>query len=539
MSNRRMLLGVGITLSLFATACDPDGLTDANNNPNDPVDAPSATLFTNSARLAAARWLDGVNGTRYGFLPQHMAQVQYPDDDQYLAARLGASATANLFNNSYNAELKDLDILIDRGKAASEPGLWAPAMVLSSWEFGVVTDVFGDVPFTEAFADAATLRPAYDPQQDVYDSIFVRLDEASDALASASNELGDGDPIYGGDPASWRRFANSLRLRHAMRLANNAGELSSGRVAAEVTAAAGDAGGLILTNAQNAELEWPGNGIYDHPWATNFKSRDDNRVSYRFIEIMRTLNDPRVTVLAMPAETPLAEIDSQTINYCPSSPTTCYVGLMNALTHDEASPLLPNTSRVGEIFYPGVTAYGVFGGTGGAYPSRFFTAAETEFLLAEAAQRGIGTVPGTAQSHYENGIRRHMEMLGIPSTTIDAYIAQPAVAYAGGTAGLIQIATQKWIALFTDPIQAWAEVRRTCQPAIVEPGPEARFEVLPRRLQYSTTEAAVNADERREAVVRQWGTAGGDVMTNRIYWDTDTFTAANPTYVAGCSDASQ
>src|SRR5687768_607930 len=98
MTNRTLLLSLGSALAMFAMGCDADTLTEANNNPNDPTDAPSSALFTNSARLAAARWIDGVGGTRYGFLPQHLAQVQYPDDDQYLPARLGAAATSGLFN---------------------------------------------------------------------------------------------------------------------------------------------------------------------------------------------------------------------------------------------------------------------------------------------------------------------------------------------------------------------------------------------------------------------------------------------------------
>jgi hypothetical protein len=535
MINRKLFLSLS-TVALFATACDADKVTEANNNPNDPTDAPSTALFTNAARLAAARWLDGVNGTRYGFLPQHMAQVQYPDDDQYLAARLGASATANLFNNSYNSELADLAIIIDRGQTSNTPGEWAPAQILSQWEFGVLTDVFGDVPYSEAF-DPTILKPAYDPQADIYTGIFAELNAASDALASATNVLGNGDPIYAGDPASWRRFANSVRLRHAMRLAN-VGASEATRVNAEVAAAvAGTEGGLILTNAQNAQIEWDGNGIYDHPWATNFKTRDDNRVSTRFIRMMRDYNDPRVAVLAQPAEQVIAEDPVRTLNYCPGGGATCYVGLANALTQTTASPLIPNTSRPGAIFYPGATAYGTFGGSGGSYPSFFMTAAEVEFLLAEAAERNIGGVTGAA-THYVNGITRHMEMLGIVPAAIAAYLAQPGVAYAGGTAGLIQIAQQKWIALFSDPIQAWAEVRRTCQPAFVEPGPNARFDTIPRRLQYSTTENAVNAAEKNEAVERQWGASGVDNMTNRIYWDVNTFTASNPTYQAGCSDSS-
>ena len=535
MNNRKLFLSLS-TVALFATACDADKVTEANNNPNDPTDAPSTALFTNATRNAAARWLDGVNGTRYGYLPQHQAQVQYPDDDQYQAARLGASATSNLFNGSYNTELADLAIIIDRGQTSNTAGEWAPAQVLTQWEFGVLTDVFGDVPYSEAF-DPTVLKPAYDAQADIYTGIFTELNTASDALATATNVLGNGDPIYGGDPASWRRFANSLRLRHAMRLAN-VGAAEATRVAAEVAAAvAGTEGGLILTNDQNAEVVWPGNGIYDNPWATSFKTRDDNRASARFIRMMRDYNDPRVAVLAQPAEQVIAEDPVRTLNYCPGGGSTCYVGLTNALTQTTASPLIPNTSRIGAIFYPGATAYGTFGGSGGSYPSFFMTAAEVEFLLAEAAQRGIGGVTG-AQAHYTNGITRHMELLGIAPAAIAAYLAQPAVGVLqAGNAGLIQIAQQKWVALFSDPIQAWSEVRRTCQPFFVEPGPNARFAIIPRRLQYSTTENAVNAGEKNEAVERQWGVGGVDNMTNRIYWDVNTFSAAsNPTYQAGCSD---
>jgi hypothetical protein len=533
MMNKRVFLSLGAALAMFATACDADKVTEANNNPNDPTDAPSSALFTNAARNAVTRWTDGVNGTRYGYLPQHQAQVQYPDDDSYLAGRLGAAATSGLFNSSYNVELQDLQVVIDRGMTANDPGLWGPAQVLSSWEFGVLTDVFGDVPFTEAF-DPTVLNPAYDPQQAIYTGLFANLNSASDALATASNELSDGDPIYGGDPASWRKFANSLRLRHAMRLTNVAAEAT--RINTEVAAAvAASEGGLILTNAENAAMVWPGDGIYDNPWATSFKSRDDNRISTRFMRLMRDKNDPRVSVLAMPAETVIGEDPARTLNYCPGGGSTCYVGLANALTQATASPLVPNTSRLGAVFFPGVTAYGTFGGSGGTYPSHLMLAAEVEFLLAEAAERGIGGVTNAAL-HYNNGITRHMEMLGIPAADITAYLAQPSVAYVPGNAGLIQIAEQKWIALFTDPIQAWSEVRRTCQPAIVEPGPSARFSIIPRRLQYSTTERNVNRAQYDVAVMRQWNDAGGDVMTNRIYWDNATGWAASPTYQAGCSE---
>jgi hypothetical protein len=544
MTNRRSFLILGATLAMFATACDSDKVTEANNNPNDPTDAPSTALFTNSVRLGAARWLDGVGGTRYGFLAQHFAEVQYPDDDTYQSARLGAAATTPLFDRSYSAELQDLDLLIDRGITANDAGLWGPALVLSTWEFGVLTDVFGDIPFTETFQAREITQPAYDPQKTVYDSIFVRLNAASDALASADASLGSGDPIYGGDPESWRRFANSLRLRHAVRLANVGSELA--RINSEIAAArAASEGGLIEENDQNATLVWPGDGIYDNPWANNFKGRDDHRLSTRFMSIMRDLQDPRVTKLAMPAPTVIPEIHTVevgdetiahdvTINYCPGGGATCYVGLANALTQDIASPLIPNTSRPGEIFYPGVTAYGTFGGPGKAFPSFFFTAAETNFLLAEAAERGWGGLSAAqAPIYYNRGITRAMELLGIDAGDITTYLARPGVAYVAGPAGLTQIAVQKWLALFTDQIQAWTEVRRTCQPAIVEPGPFARFDTIPRRLQYSTTDRAVNRTQYNEGVAGL--TPSSDVMTARFYWDNRAGWLISPTFAAGCS----
>lgn len=531
MINRKLLIGVGVALAV--TACNTDKLTEANKNPNDPESAPSAALFTNSARVSAARWLDGVGGTRYGFLPQHLAEVQYPDDDTYQSSRLGANATSGLFDASYSAELQDLKLVMQRGKEANQPGLWAPPTILSSWEFGVLTDVFGPIPFTEALTPGIT-SPSYDPQKTVYDSLFLRLNAAADALASASNELGTaGDPIYGGDPASWRKFANSLRLRHAMRLMNVATEAA--RVSSEVAAAvAATEGGLIDDNSENARLVWPGDGVYDNPWANNFKGRDDHRISDRFLAIMSQWQDPRLGVLAM-SITPADTVHTNFVkNYCPTT-TTCFSGLANALTQAQASPLVPNTSRPGAIFYPGVTSYGTFGGPGKSYPSYYFTAAETYFLLAEAAQRGIGGLTaGQAANYYNLGITRNMELLGIGATAIATYLAQPGVAYTPGNAGLIQIATQKWIALYTDPIQAWAEVRRTCQPAIVQPGPSARFNVIPRRLQYSNTDFSVNKVEYTKGVEQL--TPQADAMTSRFYWDNSAGWSASPTYQLGCSD---
>ena len=110
------------------------------------------------------------------------------------------------------------------------------------------------------------------------------------------------------------------------------------------------------------------------------------------------------------------------------------------------------------------------------------------------------------------------------ASAINAFLANPAIAYQGGTAGLRQIAQQKWIALFSDGVEAWSEWRRTCVPATVKPGPAAVINTVPRRYQYSTREHSVNATNVDEAVARQ----GTDAFTTRMYWDSQP--TAAPTY---------
>jgi hypothetical protein len=127
------------------------------------------------------------------------------------------------------------------------------------------------------------------------------------------------------------------------------------------------------------------------------------------------------------------------------------------------------------------------------------------------------------------GIRANMEMLGVSQAAITAYLAQPSVIYAGGTAGLQQIAQEKWLALIIDPMNAWSELRRTCAPAFVEPGPQAITTVLPRRFYYSTGERGTNGTNLQAAIDSQ----GADNFNTRIYWDTAP--TAAPTYTAGCN----
>ena len=513
------LASLGVAVVLGMSACDPDKLTRVNEDPNNPTSAPPQAVFTYATRIAMSRWF-GSNPTNMRgpvLTTQQLAQVQYPDEDQY--ARLDGTVTDGSFINSYAQELKNFQAVIDAGKAGDQPLLWGPAQVMRSLIFGYITDTWGDVPYSEALkgdADEPIIQPAYDAQKDIYTGLFNDLNEAVTAIAAGGGSgLGAADPIYGGNATKWERFGNSLRLRHAMRLAN----VDPTTARAQITAALAAPGGVMQSNADNAQMNWPGDGVYDNPWSVNNQGRDDHRLSNTLLNQMIPYNDPRIAIYAQPTLC----FQDPTATGCPASPPK-YAGMPNGLTATDAATYSLISSRPGEVFYStdrfcnDCTEL-----SGASFPSFVLTYAEVAFTLAEAAERGW--IPGSAAAYYAAGIQASMEQWGVTDQAeIDAYLAQPAIAYQAGTAGLGQIALQKWIALYTDGVEGWSEWRRTCVPSTVVPGPAAVISTVPRRYQYSIREHSVNSANLDVAMSRQ----GADEFTSRIYWDSNP--TAAPTY---------
>jgi hypothetical protein len=499
-----------VALALGLYSCNNDTITTLNKNPNSPEDVPPGPLFTEASRLSVARWFGGIDLRTYEWIVQQLSEVQYNDEDRYL--RVHAADTEGSFNGAYAGELKDLTQIIAKGQATSDPGIYAPAVALRTLVFSFVTDSWGDIPYSQALKGdsvGSSLTPTYDKQKDIYTDFFAVLDKASKDLAGASNGLGDADPIYGGDPASWQKFINSLRLRLAIRVVNVDPALAS----AQIAAARNAPGGLILTNADNAYFPWPGDGVYNNPWADNLGGRDDWRMSDRLVNIMNALSDPRLPIYAQPAASDGA-----------------YRGSPNGVL--PAPPNMPDratTSRPGIIFYKGATVYGpTFGGAGASLPTPVLTAAEVNFILAEASERGLGGLTaGTAAAYYNAGISASLNQWNdmaassgqsISAGDMAAYLASPSVVYSGGVAGQKQIALQKYIALYMDGATAWFEWRRTCVPNTIVPGPDATLNYVPRRLEYPTTEATANGDALKAAIAAQ----GPDNLGTKLWWDTQT-----------------
>ena len=287
--------------------------------------------------------------------------------------------------------------------------------------------------------------------------------------------------MYGGDMVEWRKFSNSLRLRLAMHLSNVDATTAAAQAQAAVTA------GVFTSNADNAQLMYLASAPDQNPVYTNVHvdKRDDYGMSKTFVDSLLSWSDPRLPVFA--------QLNNDTI-----VANQIYEGLPNGL-NDGAGPALLYISRIGAYWRETPAA-----------PLALLTYSEVLFLEAEAAERGW--ITGNATQLYADAIRASMEQYGIPTTAIDAYLAQPRVVYATGAAGLTQIAYQKWVSLFLQGMEGWTEVRRTGVPALV-PGPNAVLTKIPERLPYSDNEAVLNKANLDAAVAAQHFSSSTDLTT--------------------------
>jgi len=215
---RTRLSVAAIAAVVSATACQTD-LTGLNNNPNSPTTAPAAALFTNAVQTAVGRWVGAGQLSGTELFAQHLAQVQYVEEDR---GRLRTETIDGWFTNAYISELEDFQKVIDAGKAANSPNTSGPAIVMQQWVFQNMTDMWGDIPYSEALLGDAggPLKPKYDPQQSIYNGMLAAMTTAATSMKTGTTDpaLTSGDPIYKGDIAKWQKLANSLRARMAMRI---------------------------------------------------------------------------------------------------------------------------------------------------------------------------------------------------------------------------------------------------------------------------------------------------------------------------------
>lgn len=467
-------------LASGAAACE-DGLTELNQNPNQPEVAAAEYLFTNAVEASVGRATgELLNMDLTGLFVQHYAESRFSEQDRY---EISDANSQTHWTGFFAGPLQDFSEVVEKGRAEGRPNVQAMGMIMRAWTFQLVTDIWGDVGYTEALKIRQPGAPntvAYDPQSVVYAGMQQELRDAAALLTSTGARMGAADLLYRGDPEKWRRFANSLRMRMAMRLS----DVASTAARAEFADALAD--GVFTSNADNAVLWYLANGTNGHPiYEYENIPRIDHAISSTMVDSLLHLNDPRLRFYAKPTS------------------AGTYRGEAPGDTRDQP---LNAISRIGEWFARADA------------PSYVMTYAEVLFLQAEAAQRGW--IAGDPAALYQAAIRAHMTQFNIANDAftdiaadaIDAYLAQPRVQYAG----LQSIALQKWIALYGNGPEAWAEWRRLDGPALT-PGRDALNEKrIPVRLPYPVSEQSLNKEANAAAVERQ----GGAGLNNRVWWDT-------------------
>lgn len=496
MTMRKLIQGIGI-LALTAAVGACNDLTEVNVDPNNPTDVAAKYLMVDAMRETVSQSVSGAISYRNTAVwAQHNAEIQYPDEDRYIFRVASIDAQ---FRGYYSGPLKNLQMVMRKNES---PNHVAISLTLQSYLYQILTDLWGDVPYSQALqidAEQPISSPAYDPQKDIYYGLFKDLEQAVATFAPGQPTFKSEDLIYGGDLAKWQKFANSLRLRLAMRLS----EVDPGKAETEFNAALAAAGGVFESNDDNAVMVYGTDPFSRHPFYDNWyaQGRDDYGISKTIVDIMVNgdtvarndfaRHDPRLAIFAEKTET-----------------DGVYRGHQNGLK-DRRGLSLGQLSRISKRWQKTADADAVL-----------MSYAEVLFLQAEAAQRGW--IAGDPTDLYNQAIQASMEYYGISETAFNAYMAaHPEWAFnAAGSTPLRQIGIQKWIALFTNGPEAYAEWRRTGYPEL-KPGADitsaAKGKIL-RRYPYSSLEQSLNTANQTAAAERQ-GMANFADMTVPVWWD--------------------
>ncbi len=429
--------------------------------------------------------------------------------------------------NPYYDILRNNKYVYDRSMTLHYDLQQGICLTMKSFLFGLITDLYGDAPYSHALKGdqrgTENSLPAFDAQKDIYAGVLADLEKANTLLSKPKSDYNsnvDGvDVFYGGDPAKWRKFVNSLALRYYMRLSDKMPDVAKAGIEKII---ADPASYPIITDpSDDATMGFAGNSSADS-WPSNVNYNADSG-SYRVIKMCSTLvkamdnlNDPRLGVWAnkvqiflhvdggFPPNTDkivdtVVNGEPRQVRYISTDvlagkgltindidQNTNYVGLPPAILGGPVYNISNDPSQ--GAHNPHVswlnTVY-----TNARSPlllARLISAAEVHFILAEAAMKGWAT--GDAQTHYNAAIQSSLTAWGVGSA-YSAYIAQPAVAFAGTEEQLI---TQKWISSWTAATESWFDFRRTGYPVLVS-GPIAKGPVLPVRLYYMLDERNLNA----------------------------------------------
>jgi hypothetical protein len=461
--------------STFYVGCSDFG--DTNIDPNNAVAVDPSTLLT----TAEFNFYSAINGVTLNadwgqLMVQYWAQNEYTSDSRYSA--IDVTTFNGSFNNLYINVLKELSAakeLIDKQEVGNQIKTNRKNIidVMSSQVFAVLTDGFGDVPYTEAISSISL--PKYDTQETIYKGILATLDNASQTFNNNFGSL-SGDVIYNGDIDMWKKFTNSLMLRYAMRIIDIDAATANTYINKAISS------GVFTSNSDNAKFLYESNINNANPLFINADSqgsnRDDYCVSEFLVNTLENMGDPRLN------------------KYAKLASGGTFVGMPYGLSDNAATVLKPTASRPNDMVREAQT------------PFNIITYSEVEFLLAEAYQRGIAS--GNASTAYSNAITASMNMWDITdATAISSYITSNSYDSSNWKQS---IGTQKWVALYMNGFEAWSEWRRLDFPALAVPA-AAEISTIPVRLSYPLSETQTNS-ANLDAV-----STDPTSLTTKVWWD--------------------
>jgi len=506
------LIACLVVFALFSC----DDLTEVNKNPNG-IEATDVnpdlilpTVLTEGAKA--------YNNLGFGDIAGVMQHTQYD-------AWADSHNDYNWYDQSWSAYysvLRNNKLLYDRGVKLDQKFHQGVALVMKSFMFGLITDLWGDAPYSAALNGETpgieNTQAKFDSQQDIYTGIIADLKTANQLLnqfdqenPGYSNEV---DVYFGGEVIKWRKMANSLLLRYYMRISSKM-TAEAKRGIEEIVShpdqypiiADPDDDAAMGYAGNNADDSWPSNSVYDAS-GSNFRRI---KMCATFVDKLEALSDPRLDLWAKKIQVPLVvdntlpagtdEIVDGVRYLAPDvvegviiDTDPDYVGIPPSFS---ALPSAYNMNPTpGQLSYNPHVSYLADmyqEASGDLLKARLISAAEVHFILAEAALNGWAA--GDAEEHYNAGIAASLATWGL-SDAYDDYIAQPDVVYNGTQKQIIE---QKWIANWTVATEAWFDYRRTGFPELVT-GISAKRDKLPLRFYYMQAEIRLNADNTASAI---------------------------------------
>jgi hypothetical protein len=403
------------------------------------------------------------------------------------------------------------------------------ARILESYIYSNMVAIWGSIPKSKALSGSDVVP--YDKEEDIYYSLLSDLKAAADGInLSGDTYNATSDAIYQGNLLKWKKFANTLRLRLALRI-SNANPAKAQEVAAEVL---GNESNTILSLTETANSDW---GLTSDTWSFlygyNVFNRTNNLTSLNvasesLIQHMLPYNDPRLKVYAQPAVQ--GPMQGKYFGQPKTSSLPPGVSMPNN-PHSNRSQL--DYSQIGEYFLKPDAEY------------VFISYEEACFLKAEAALKGWGGSK-SAEQYYKDGITASMQKYNIPAAEINSYLTTPGIQWntAVDTTGrgdaytdfleittsailqpnpFRQIVMQEWLANFFNGLEAWNLIRRTqvlefpphFNPDGTAATPDWGYAYIPQRLVYPDVEYQVNKDELSKALA--W-LGGPDALDTKLWF---------------------